>query len=72
MELAQKLAPLTGSAGAYDPLVARASHAHYFEAELASQFHAVVHIDRTRALEPLELTSEWEAGELPENYAFAV
>jgi hypothetical protein len=28
----------------------------------------MIHIDNTRALEPLELTSEWIAGELPETY----
>jgi hypothetical protein len=32
----------------------------------------VIHIDETRALEPLELTSEWKRGELPETYPFAV
>jgi hypothetical protein len=45
---------------------------HYFHAELAAQFDAVIHIDETRALELLEVTSEWEAGELPETYPFAV
>ena len=45
---------------------------HYFQARLADQFDAVIHIDETRALEPLEATSEWERGELPETYPFAV
>lgn len=45
---------------------------HYFEARLAKQFDAVVHFDRTRAVEPLERTSEWEEGELPETYPFGV
>ena len=44
----------------------------YFEAELATQFDDVIHFDHTRALEPLELTSEWEDPELPETYPFAV
>ena len=45
---------------------------HYFEAELAAQFDAVIHFDETHALEPLELTSEWQDGELPETYPYAV
>jgi erythromycin esterase-like protein len=54
----------------YRPETERLSH--YFDAELSSQFDAVIHIDETRALEPLELTGEWEAGELPETYPWAV
>jgi erythromycin esterase-like protein len=54
----------------YRPETERLSH--YFEAELSRQFDAVIHIDETRAVEPLELTSAWEAGELPETYPFAV
>jgi len=45
---------------------------HYFEARLAEQFDAVIQVDETRALEPLERTSHWEAGELPETYPSAV
>jgi erythromycin esterase-like protein len=45
---------------------------HYFKARLAEQFDAVIHLDQTRAVEPLERTSQWEAGELPETYPFAV
>jgi len=41
---------------------------HYFEAHLASQFDAIIHIDRTRALEPLEPTALWKRGEPPETY----
>ena len=41
---------------------------HYFEARLPAQFDAVIHHDRTTALEPLERTSEWDEGELPETY----
>ena len=44
-------------AGDYDALLERA----YFHARLADQFDAVVHLDETQAVEPLELTSEWEA-----------
>jgi erythromycin esterase-like protein len=54
----------------YLPETERASH--YFEARLADQFDAVIHLDETRAVEPLERTSEWEAGELPETFPFAV
>ena len=54
----------------YRPETERLSH--YFHARLADQFDAVVHLDETRAVEPLELTSEWEAGELPETYPWAV
>ncbi|PYX24002.1 MAG: erythromycin esterase [Acidobacteria bacterium] len=45
---------------------------HYFQARLANQFDAVIHLDETRAVEPLERTSQWEAGEFPETYPFAV
>ena len=45
---------------------------HYSQARLADQFDAVLHFDETRAVEPLEYTSEWEAGELPETFPFAV
>jgi erythromycin esterase-like protein len=54
----------------YRPETERLSH--YFEARLADQFDAIIHLDETRALQPLEKTSEWEAGELPETYPFNV
>ncbi len=54
----------------YRPETERLSH--YFEARLGHQFDAAIHIDETRAVEPLERTSEWVAGELPETYPFAV
>ena len=41
---------------------------HYFEARLAMQFDAVIHMDRTRALEPLERTALWDRGEPPETF----
>jgi erythromycin esterase-like protein len=40
---------------------------HYFRASLAEQFDAVLHIDRTSALEPLETWASHEA-DLPETY----
>jgi erythromycin esterase-like protein len=54
----------------YKPETERLSH--YFEAKLADQFDAVIYIDQSRAVEPLERTSVWEEGELPETYPFAV
>jgi erythromycin esterase-like protein len=41
---------------------------HYFHARLGEQFDAVIHLDHTRAVEPLERTSLWDAGEPPETY----
>jgi erythromycin esterase-like protein/predicted phosphoribosyltransferase len=41
---------------------------HYFRARLSDQFDYVVHIDRTRAVEPLERTSMWAAGEVEETF----
>jgi erythromycin esterase-like protein len=41
---------------------------HYFEARLAQQFDAVIHIDHTHALEPLERTALWDRGEPAETY----
>jgi erythromycin esterase-like protein/predicted phosphoribosyltransferase len=54
----------------YRPETERASH--YFHARVAEQFDALIHIDETRALEPLETTSEWQAGEAPETYPWGV
>ncbi|HKC73671.1 MAG TPA: erythromycin esterase family protein [Chloroflexota bacterium] len=45
---------------------------HYFYARMAEQFDVVVHCDETRAVEPLERTSLWEAGEVPETFPFGV
>jgi erythromycin esterase-like protein len=54
----------------YRPETERQSH--YFQARLSDQFDAVIHIDESRAVEPLESTSEWERGEPPETFPFAV
>jgi erythromycin esterase-like protein len=32
---------------------------HYFHAQISDQFDAVIHFDKTRAVEPLEATAEW-------------
>ena len=50
----------------YRPDTERASH--WFHARMAQQFDAVVHLDRTSAVEPLERTSLWDRGEAPETY----
>src|SRR6516165_9708750 len=50
----------------YRPETERQSH--YFHIRPADQFDAMIHIDKTRALEPLEVTSLWIAGETPETY----
>jgi erythromycin esterase-like protein len=50
----------------YLPRTERQSH--YFSAQLPQQFDAVIHIDSTEAVVPLEPTSHWESGEAPETY----
>jgi erythromycin esterase-like protein len=50
----------------YAPLTERQSH--YFYASLADQFDGVIHYDTTSALEPLEKTTLWVDGEVPETY----
>jgi erythromycin esterase-like protein len=54
----------------YMPQTGRQSH--YFEASISRQFDAVIHLDETHAVEPLERTSSWDEGELPETYPWAV
>jgi len=54
----------------YRPGTERQSH--YFETHLSDQFDAVIHIDKTRAVEPLERTSDWEHGEPLETFPFGV
>ena len=41
---------------------------HYFHARLPDQFDAILHYDHTRAVEPLERTTEWEMGEVEETF----
>ncbi len=41
---------------------------HYFHVCLPRQFDAVIHIDKTHALRPLERHSTWDPDELPETY----
>jgi erythromycin esterase-like protein len=50
----------------YRPDTERASH--WFHASLPAQFDAVIHLDRTSAVEPLERSSVWDEGEAPETF----
>lgn len=50
----------------YAPKTERQSH--YFHANLSKQFDAIIHIDESHAVKPLELTSHWVDGEAPETY----
>jgi erythromycin esterase-like protein len=50
----------------YLPQTERQSH--YFHVRPSDQFDAMIHIDTTGALEPLETTSVWMAGQNPETY----
>ena len=50
----------------YKPETERGSH--YFHARLAQQFDYVLHFDETTALDPLERTAVWTAGEPAETY----
>jgi erythromycin esterase-like protein len=54
----------------YRPETERLSH--YFYANLAEQFDAVVHFDQTRAVEPLERTAAVVDGEVPEAFPSGV
>jgi erythromycin esterase-like protein/predicted phosphoribosyltransferase len=54
----------------YRPETERISH--YFHSRIGEQFDAVVHLDRTQAVEPMEVTGEWQRGELPETYPHGV
>jgi erythromycin esterase-like protein len=50
----------------YRPETERQSH--YFEARLADQFDAIIHLDHTRALRPLEADALWDQAEPPVTY----
>ncbi|MDB4885140.1 MAG: erythromycin esterase [Gemmatimonadetes bacterium] len=50
----------------YRPETERMSH--YFEVDLPRQFDLFIHLDETRALEPLERSTVWEGGEAPETF----
>ena len=50
----------------YLPATERQSH--YYHVRPGEQYDAIIHIDRTRALEPLEVASSWPEGETAETY----
>lgn len=54
----------------YRPETERLSH--YFLASLPEQFDAIIHIDETKAVEPLDLNEHWQTNEEPETYPFGV
>ena len=54
----------------YRPATERQSH--YFRSRLTHQYDAVIHFDNTRAVEPLERSAGWDAGEPPETFPYAV
>ena len=54
----------------YRPQTERQSH--WFGASIARQFDALVHVDHTRAVEPIERGQGWELGEPPETYPTAL
>ena len=54
----------------YRPETERESH--WFAASATRQFDALIHIDSTRAVEPLERTPRWELGEPAETYPSAL
>lgn len=54
----------------YRPQTERQSH--WFSADLGTQFDAVIHLDETHAVEPLEPDPGWRRGEPPETWPHAV
>ncbi|HWP10869.1 MAG TPA: erythromycin esterase family protein, partial [Ramlibacter sp.] len=54
----------------YRPGTERQSH--YFYTRLADQFDAMIHLDETHALEPLDKVAAWNTGEPPETYPSGV
>jgi erythromycin esterase-like protein len=47
-------------------------HSHYFMTSLPRQFDAVLHIDHSHALEPLDKGPAWVSGEVPETFPSGV
>jgi len=54
----------------YRPDTERMSH--YFHASLPAQFDAIIHLDETSAVIPLERDAVWDAAEPPETYPSAL
>lgn len=47
-------------------------HSHYLRARVADQYDAVIHVDTTTAVEPLEPNASWNLAEVPETFPYAV
>jgi erythromycin esterase-like protein len=45
---------------------------HYFYARLPEQFDAVIHIDDTRGVQPLDRSRHWQMTEPPETFPSGV
>lgn len=43
-------------------------HGGWMQARLGEQFDVVVHLDETRAAEPLGPTARWEHGQIPDTF----
>ena len=54
----------------YRPETERLSH--YFYADLAGQFDAVIHFDLTRGVEPLDTVPSWKSEDLPETFPVGI
>lgn len=54
----------------YHPETERQSH--YYHAQLANQFDAMLHYDVTRAVEPLDRGALWSTDEVPESFPTAL
>lgn len=54
----------------YQPETERISH--YFYARLPEQFDAVIHIDDTKGVQPLDRTADSQMNEPPETFPFAI
>jgi erythromycin esterase-like protein len=50
----------------YRPETERASH--YFHADMARQFDAVIHVDHSKAVRPIDHSEHWPQDEAPETY----
>lgn len=47
-------------------------HRHYVEASIGRQYDVVIHLEQTRAVEPLEPSGRWIRGEPPETFPSAL
>jgi hypothetical protein len=54
----------------YRPETERQSH--YLYANLPRQFDALIHIDKTSAVRPLDIGQYWQSGEAPETFPVGI